>query len=611
MKCHRYLKRLLPFYAERKWMVLAVILLGVGAALCEGLGVGLIIPLFQALMGGESSGFSGGTFASLVSATVDRTAPDHRLAFVMGAYFLIIVLKNAMVWSNQVSIAWLTHRTRFDVIRKIQDQLLKVGYRYIQAQRQGAIYNLITQESARTAVALGEILQITTALFIMSVYIVILCAIAWKISLLAFMLSCVFGLSMSLISARLKRIGQETSARGKQLMSVWIESLQAMRTIRIFGTEQHERGRHRKAERDFYMNMIRKECNQGLVSPLSEVFTTLVVVVVLSLFVSSYGASITQALPFLVTFLFVMGRIQNCLGKLNVSRMNISSSASGVEQVLGILDESDKPYVRDGTLPIGGLKGELRFEDVRYRYPTGDEDVIGGVSFSIPKGKVTAIVGCSGSGKSTLLDLILRLDDPVGGRIVIDGVDLREYRLGDWRRLIGTVDQDVFLFNASVRDNIRYGLLEATDGEIVRAAELANAHEFISELPEGYDTVLGDRGTRLSGGQKQRIAIARAVLRDAQIMVFDEATSSLDSKSELLIHNAIERLSADRTIIIVAHRLSSVARAENIIFLKDGAIAEMGTHQDLTSRNGEYSQMYQIQTNSVHKTGTECVPHES
>lgn len=594
----KHIRKLIGLYGSRKAVVVVVIILGVLTACLEGVGAGLIVPLFKSLVntGTESSNTG---FIGYLSSPFAKIDVEYRLITVLAVYLGVIVIKNVILWSNDSLIKWFVYRVRQDITNMIYRQILAVGYRFIQANRQGTIYTWIAEEPARTAESLGGVLQLLTYGLILLIYVFILGAISWKMTLLGLGLSVALAISMNHLSKTLEQIGVETSETSRELSSYWIEALQSMRIIRLFGREEYEQKRHDRVWKKFHMNALKKACYTALMSPLSEILTTVLVVVILIMSSKMMRMDSTNLLPMLVAFLFVMYRIQANAGKINSMRMTLASHLAGVEQVISVLETNDKPYIQSGVQPIQEFTQGIRFENVNYRYPTSQNNVLENTTFDVPSGKVTAFVGVSGSGKSTLLDLILRLDDPSSGRILVDDRPLPEYRLEDWRHLIGMVDQETFIFNASVADNIRYGLLNASDEQIVEAARHANAHEFICLLSDGYNTLLGDRGTRLSGGQRQRIAIARAVLRNAQILIFDEATSSLDSESERLIHSAIRRLSLHRTVIIVAHRLSTVAHANNIIILDNGQIREMGTHDDLLMKKGRYFDLFSAQSEGL------------
>jgi len=264
-----------------------------------------------------------------------------------------------------------------------------------------------------------------------------------------------------------------------------------------------------------------------------------------------------------------------------------------------LLAPAGKPFVVSGERPYVALKDRIRFDRVTFYYDDPDRPALRDVSLSIPVGKTTALVGPSGAGKSTLIHLVFRFYDPTGGEVLLDDEPLRSVRLEAWWSRIALVSQDVHMFNASVRENIAYGRLDATDEDIVAAAKLADAHGFIRELPQGYDTCVGDRGVRLSGGQKQRIALARAVVRNAQILILDEATNALDAISDNLIQEALDTLSDGRTVVVIAHRLSTVERADHIIVLEEGRVAEEGDLDDLLAKNGLFARLYKLQNKSA------------
>lgn len=592
------MKKLIGLYCTRKTTVIAVVLMGIITACLEGVGAGLIIPLFKSLSN-SSEGETGNRFLNFISAPFENIDASHRLIIVLIIFLSVVIIKNVIIWSYEVLTRWFVYRVRNDITRKAYSQMLNVGYRFIQASKQGEIFRLLNDNVASAAEVLGCFLSLLSYVFIMIIFVVILSAISWKMTLLSLMLCTLLALSMNKLSNVLSRIAVTLNDTSIDIVSYWFEAIQSMRIIRIFNREKYEESRRNGVWMQFYNVALKNARMQALVSPLSEVFTTSLVVIILISSSIIMKVKVANILPSLVAFLYVMNRIQANVGKINQKRMQLATNMVGLYRVFEGLETCDKPYILSGKRQLKEINCGIKLMDVRYKYPNADKIVLKDISFEIPKGKITAIVGVSGSGKSTILDLILRLADPSSGQIAVDGYPLSEYQLTEWRNLIGMVDQEAFIFNATVADNIRYGLLEASDEQIVAAANSANAHDFICDLQDGYQTLLGDRGTRLSGGQRQRIAIARAVLRDAPIMIFDEATSSLDSESEQLIHNAIHSISVDRTVILVAHRLSTVVNADNIIILQDGRICEMGNHTDLMSMEGRYSQLFTAQRDGL------------
>jgi ABC-type multidrug transport system fused ATPase/permease subunit len=296
-----------------------------------------------------------------------------------------------------------------------------------------------------------------------------------------------------------------------------------------------------------------------------------------------------------ILFAVITLRLTGPVSLLNQTQALINNFSPALRSLLDFIDRTDKPYLKNGSVPFEVIQTGITLQNVHFHYTTAGLPALENVTFHIPKNRITAIVGPSGAGKSTLVNLLTRLYDCNAGRILIDENDLHDLEVRSWRSQIAVVSQDNFLFNDTVTANIRFARNKATDQEIVAAAKLAQAHDFIISLPQGYDTVLGDRGVRLSGGQQQRLAIARAMLVDPQFVIFDEATSDLDSLTEQAIQEAIEHYSRGRTTLVIAHRLTTIRRADNIVVLDQGRVVEQGTHAQLMQLAGYYRQLVQTQ----------------
>jgi subfamily B ATP-binding cassette protein MsbA len=304
----------------------------------------------------------------------------------------------------------------------------------------------------------------------------------------------------------------------------------------------------------------------------------------------------------MVTYLVLLSRLLPYISQLNSARNQLARVSASIDIVYDLLRRDNKGFMQNGALRFQGLQQGIKFKGVSFTYPGSEDQVLANITLNLPKGTTLALVGSSGAGKSTLADLLPRFFDPTQGSIQIDGEDLRHYDIATIRKAMGVVSQDTFLFNNTVRYNIAYGRLEATDEEIISAAKRANAYGFIMQLPQGLDTMIGDRGIMLSGGQRQRLAIARALLQNPEILVLDEATSALDTVSERLVQQALDELSRDRTTLVIAHRLSTVQNADQIAVMDKGRVAELGTHQDLLIKGGLYSKLCSLQfdTGSEH-----------
>ncbi len=297
----------------------------------------------------------------------------------------------------------------------------------------------------------------------------------------------------------------------------------------------------------------------------------------------------------LLTYLLVLFRLLPYISQLNSTRSNYANASASVELVYDFLRRDNKPFMANGSVPYQQLREGIHFNNVSFAYPTNDKLVLKGIDLYLPRGTTLALVGASGAGKSTLADILPRFYDPKDGCITIDGTDLRSFELKTLRRAMGIVSQETFLFNDTIRTNIAYARPHATEEEIIAAAKRANAYEFIVQMPQAFDTLIGDRGVLLSGGQRQRLAIARALLQDPEILILDEATSALDTVSERLVQAALEALSSDRTTLVIAHRLSTVQKAHQIAVLDKGYVMEVGTHEELLKKGGYYSRLYSMQ----------------
>jgi ATP-binding cassette, subfamily B, bacterial MsbA len=338
----------------------------------------------------------------------------------------------------------------------------------------------------------------------------------------------------------------------------------------------------------------------ALAQPITETVGTAIAVAIL--WIGAVEVLVDGALTgaALITFLILVMRMLQPLKQLSQVPTTAQQSLAAAERLFETLDTPTETARDRGTRQVAEFRSAVTFEGVSFAYEPGAAPVLADVSFTARRGEVVALVGPSGAGKSTLVDLIPRFYEPTGGRILIDGVDARDITLASLRSLTGIVSQDTVLFNDTVRSNIAYGRPGAySDAQVEAAARAANAHAFITDLPEGYDTVLGERGTRLSGGQRQRLAIARALLIDPPILILDEATSALDTESERLVQEAIERLLAGRTVFVIAHRLSTIEYADQILVLDRGRVAERGTHAELLARRGTYARLHALQHRDV------------
>lgn len=585
------LRPLRPLLASHPWALAGVLALGILSSLVEGIGITLFIPFLQSVDGGRLEVESGQWLVDALAQAFSSVPPESRTG-VIGALILGSVLfRSSLGYGYGALFAWLEaklgNRLRADVFR----QLLDVGYGFIERSDYGALLNTLATETWRVLNALKTLLWGAILVFTTVLYVTLLLLISWPLTLLVG--SAMLGISLLArrMTRQVKALGEEANRANASLASRMLEGLSAMQVIRTFGREAYEQGKFERASERVSRVFFRLGLVTGLVGPVYEVLAAALLVGVLLI---GLGGGFVS-LPVVLVFIFVLYRLQPKVRALEDLRVNLDSLLPAVTDVTALLDRSDKPYIRSGDRPVRPLEEGIRFEDVSFAYAPEWGRVLEEVSTFIPAGKTTALVGPSGAGKSTLIKLLFRFYDPVEGEITIDGVPLPALDLAAWRERAALVSQDIYVFNTTVRENIAYGRPSATDAEVVEAAKRANAHAFIEALPEGYDTRVGERGTRLSGGQQQRIALARAIIRDPDLLILDEATNALDAIAEHLIQEALDAFGRDRTVVVIAHRLATIERADHIIVMEEGRIREQGSLKELLALDGLFARMYRLQ----------------
>jgi subfamily B ATP-binding cassette protein MsbA len=568
-----------------------MIILGVLAALSEGLSISLFIPLVQNQMGTQTAGM-----ARRLTALFQGIPSQHRLLWIGFSILLCMVVKNVLSYSytllfHSVS-ASIGHRLRCGILH----QLLSVSQSYLDTHDSGKLLNTLATEVWRVSAACSVLASMIISVCMTLIFSILLLLISWKLTLITGCLVLLISQMIQLLTRQGKRISAQATAANADLTQRMIETLDGMQVIRAYGRESHEQHRFDVASRAVSKAFFKLDRISGLVHPLSEVLT---VALLLGILLATAMLAPGQ-MAVSLTFLVLLYRLQPRIKQFDADRVALDSFSGSVEEVSSLLDESDKPYQRSGTRGPASIEKGIIFENVSLHYDSGKGAALKQVTCSINIGETTAFVGPSGAGKSSLVSLICRFYDPSSGHLLIDGVPLTEFNLAWWRNQIAVVSQEVFLFNASVAENIAYGKLDPTREELVEAARKAHAIEFIEELPDGFETILGDRGIRLSGGQRQRLALARAFVRDPQILILDEATNSLDLISEGVVRDALEQFGRNRTVLIVAHRIGTIEHADKIVVLDSGRVVESGTVTQLLAANGLFSRLYALQLRNKH-----------
>ncbi len=521
-----------------------------------------------------------------------KMASLRRIVFV---FFMLFLLKNIFGYGQAFTMAYIERR----VMKNIRDDLFsrfqRLPLSYFHKRRAGQLISRVTNdvEIANKGINVSFTNLSRDPILIM-MYLGMALVISWKLTIIAFT---VLPLSMVVIiriGKKLRKYSTRQQEKMAVLTSILQETVSGIRVVKAFAMEKFEIERFKRESERWFRDVFKIAAIQKLSSPLTEQLSVLVGLVILwyggTQVLSGQGLDAEYFILFLVCIFSLVHPIKALSGVNN----SIQEGLAAAERIFRVLDSPIEEVENTGKLKLSEPRGHVVFHDVSFAYKD-EEWVLSDINFEVKPGEVVALVGPSGAGKSTLVDLIPRFYDPVKGNLTIDGVDISQVKLHSLRSQMGIVTQEIILFNDTVRNNIAYGMSYISDEQIFQATKAANAHEFILDMPEGYDTIIGDRGVKLSGGQRQRISIARAILKNPPILIFDEATSSLDTESELLVQEAIENLMKDRTTIVIAHRLSTVQNVDRILVLKEGRIVQSGTHEELLDQQGVYKMLYDLQ----------------
>lgn len=564
------------------------------AAAFEGFGLGFLLAFLQSLVSPNAEPFKTGIeWFDLWFLGINDT-PINRLYRVSALILTATWMRAGFNYLTHVYTE-LTQQKLVDRLRRrIFEQLQALNLSYFSKLRSGELINSLTSEIGRLQSAFGLLAYIITKGLTLLVYLMLMLQISWQLSLISVMLFSLVAVALTRVNAQVREASFGVSIANGRFTSIAMEFISGIRTVQAFATQDYERRRFYQASAEVLQASMVATKGWAMVRPIAEGLATTVLIGMIVIALTVFVANGLLQTASLLTFLFILFRLVPAVHEINGNRSMLNSFCGSLENIRELLRTDNKPYLQDGTLKFTGLQRAIAFESVDFGYDA-ENSVLHNITLTFNCGEMTAIVGASGAGKTTLVDLIPRFYDPTEGKILVDGIDLREFQISSVRRRMAVVSQDTFIFNASVRENIAYGVENVDEADIIQVAKLANALEFIQELPEGFDTQLGDRGVRLSGGQRQRIAIARALLHNPEILILDEATSALDSISERLIQASIEQLTQGRTVIAIAHRLSTIVRADKVVVLEQGRILEQGTYQELLDRRGKLWNYHQMQ----------------
>src|SRR6476619_3155879 len=600
----RQIGRLLRYAAPYWWQLLSSVILLAGVGLLDAFSVLLIGPILDRVLNPGTPEREMQLFrlpGSHHPIYLQQFVPSHfQNPWTVVAFALVAatILKGILDYAGTYLVNYAGFGMITDLRNDLYNSILRRSAAFYQKHTTGSLVSTIVNDIERVQFAMSNVLaeflqQFFTLIFTAAVVVLLGGKLAWV--LLLFVPVIVYS------AGKIGRRVRHTTRRGQDqladIQNILHESITGNRIVKAFSMESWEISRFRKAAQRLFRANLRSVAAAAISSPLMDIFGSIAIALLLLLGRDQINHRIFTAGTFLA-FIVAVFKLYDPVRKFALFNNNFQQALGASSEIFRFMDTEDDVREKPGAKPLPPFAGSIAFENVCFSYATdGDEsrEILRDINLEVRAGEVVAVVGSSGAGKSTLVHLIPRFFDVTGGRLLIDGHDVRDVTLSSLRSQIGIVTQETVLFNDTVRNNIAYGQPHVAAKDVEAAARMALAHDFIMEMPAGYDTVIGERGLRLSGGERQRIAIARAILKNAPILILDEATSALDYESEALVQSALQNLMTGRTVLVIAHRLSTVRRADRIVVLENGTIEDIGPHEELMQKPGTYRRLYDLQ----------------
>jgi ABC-type multidrug transport system fused ATPase/permease subunit len=598
--------RLLSYLRNYKPQVALGITSNILTAIFTALSIPLLVPFLEILFNQREAVTEqpawawdidslSANFNYYLSQLIVERGPEGGLIFVCTAILSTFFLKNLFRYLSLFFMAPVRNGIIRDLRQHLFNKSLQLPLSYFSEERKGDILSRITADVQEVE---WSILNVIEAVFREPLIIVgalsFMIYVSPSLTVFVFVLMIFTAVVIGGIGRSLKKSSAQVQDKLGNIVAIVEEALGGLRIIKGFNAEQYQEEKFGKENNQYRWILTRLLWRRDLASPLSEFLGIATVAVLLWYGSKQVFDGLLDAETFL-TFIFAFYNVIDPAKSLTKAIYNIQKGIGALQRVEHVLDAPISIEDKADAVPISSFESAIEYQDVHFGYRQHDELVLQGINLTIPKGKIIALVGASGAGKSTLVDLLPRFYEVVNGSIKLDGVELKNYNLHQLRALMGIVSQEAILFNDTIYNNIVFGLEGVTEEEVKQAAQIANAHDFIMETENGYQTNIGDRGNKLSGGQKQRLTIARAILKNPPILILDEATSALDSASEKLVQEALIKLMQERTSIVIAHRLSTIQHADEIIVMRQGRIVERGTHDALIAKAGEYQKLVELQ----------------
>ena len=565
------LKLLWEIFGPFRPVAIVLLFLIIIGSVAESFSLVMIMPfLEEATKVEKASGIT-----HYLAPFVNRFPLENRIVVIVFLIFTLILFKNLLYVLRIALSSRFVWRLRERWMKRIMERYLYAPYHRIISDKQGVLLNNLITEPTRSATSLKLLIDFTAKTILSIALYVVLLSVSWKVTIILTLILAIVVVSINKITHKYSTgVGARRLKLSQELTALGTEIIGGIRQVKTFTMETKSSRIFSKALDSLSSMLIKFDIIKGLPQPAGELLIIGGFLIILSYLTMITHAKISSIIPILGVFVIVSQRLFSNLATLYTQRINILSLLPSLKLVHELSSMKDYEQNIDTGVPVKSLQGDIVIDNVHFSY-TDSKQLFKGLSMTLSYGRVTALIGGSGSGKSTIADLLIGLYHPYKGRVLVNGIDIKEINLQSWRRLVGFVSQDTFLLNATIKENILVGKPDATDEEIRDAAKKANADNFILGLPEGFNTLIGDRGVKLSGGQRQRIAIARAIIRNPGFLIFDEATSSLDTESERMIQKSIEELGRNKTVFVIAHRLSTIQNADFVYKLKNGRIEKI------------------------------------
>ena len=612
--------RLIRHSAKKYWRLLALnFSTSLAASLSEGATLAIIFLSVSLISAPENSDWSQVSALGSLNhvpwlqgwlnrALSTPTGRDWIFVLLLATAVALQALMALTSYVNSISTAVLGARMGTEITAKLNDRVLSLSFACASRYRIGDLLNYVSSGGSTVQKEISMANGLLMDSLQLLIYLAILVAISPWLLLVAIAMAAVMQAVQKLLLPRIRRNSREQQLVGVELSSHQNEQIQGLRLLHSTGQLESSRSKLKRLLTESKRLSIRQSKLANMVQPISNMLPIISIALIASLSLLVFKDRSSGVLPSLVTFIIALQRLNQRVGSLTGLATGYAANSANVQRLNDILSTEDKQFIRPGGVPFTTLREGIQLDNVSLRYSRDLPEALSSIQLSIGRGQTVALVGSSGAGKSSIADLLVGLYDPTGGRILIDGVDFRAINLASWQQRLGVVSQDTFLFNASIANNIGFGVDGASLEDIMDAATKAQAAGFIADMPEGYDTKIGERGYRLSGGQRQRISLARAILRKPELLILDEATSALDSQSERLVQQAIEQFERQHTVLVIAHRLSTIVNADVICVMSEGRILERGRHHELLAQSGLYAKLWSDQSKHPQQTSMAATP---